>query len=194
MRVLKMVCFCVVIITCVAHAKNTYSAFSLGRTLPLSSAAPTRGSDKALEMGWEGAWTFFGLPFAKSESALSGLAFGGKISYNRWLRDSTLTELTVLGTQGIVRYYAPLEIKPFDLFVQAGLGMFIGEHGFADPDTLYQYPIPSGITVIEGKKNIGVSFNVGMNWDVFEVSPGMTIVLTQGKSSAWFSINAAMKF
>jgi hypothetical protein len=194
MRVIKLVCICVAALTFVAHAKNTYSAFSLGCALPMSTAATTRGNDKELAMGWDAGWTFFGLPFAESGSALSGLAFGGKISYCRWVRDSTLTGLAFLGTQGIVRYYTPLKIKPIDLFVQAGFGMFIGEHGFSDPDTLYRSPIPPDITVTEGKKNTGVSFNVGVDWDVFEVSPGMTIVFTQGKSSAWFSINAAMKF
>jgi hypothetical protein len=194
MRAFMMVCFCVAVVACVAQAKNTYSAFSLGSALPMSSSAPTPTGDKMLGAGWEAGWTFFGLPFAQSESALSGLAFGGKISYDRWLRDSTMKELTILGTQVIVRYYAPLKIKPFDLFVQGGLGMFIGEHGFADPDTVKGWPPPFNLIVTEGKKNTGLSFNVGMDWDVLEISPGLTIVFTKEKSSAWLSINAAMKF
>jgi hypothetical protein len=189
-----MVCLCVALVVCIAQAKNTYSAFSLGWALPMSNAAFTPSGEKELSSGWDLGWTFFGLPFAESGNALSGLAFGGKINYCRWVRDSTLTELTFLGTQGIVRYYAPLNIKPFDLFIQAGLGMFIGEHGFGDPDTLTPGRRQMDIKVFEGIKNTGVSFDIGIDWDVFEVSPGMTIVLTQEKSSAWFSINAAMKF
>ena len=156
MKALTKVCFFVMALLFFAHAKNTYSVFSLGSAVPMSSAAITdtaTGSTKKLNLGWEAGWTFFGLPFATSESALSGLAFGGKISYNRWLRDSSLTELTMLGTQGIVRYYVPPFMKPFDLFVQGGVGMFIGEHGFSDPDTLYRNPLPTSVIVVKGKKN-----------------------------------------
>jgi hypothetical protein len=197
MRALKLVCICVAALTFVAQAKDTYSVFSIGFASPMSSEAitDTMGGAKKLGMGWEAGWTFFKLPFSKSESALSGLGFGGKISYCRWMRDSTAKELTILGTQAIVRYYTPFHIKPFDLFIQGGLGMFIGEHGFSDTDTIPGYPPPdNGLVFTEGKKNIGVSLNIGLDWDVFEVSPGLTIDLTQEKSSAWLSLSAAMKF
>ena len=186
----------------VAHAKNTYSAFSLGLAMPASpsgaqtSTDPAMPNEKKLGNGWDAGWTFFGLPFSESGPALSGLAFGGKISYSRWVRDSTRKELTFLGTQGIVRYYTPLNIKPFDLFVQAGCGMFIGEHGFTDPDTIPPVPAPSPVDriVTEGIKNMGVSFNIGLDWDIMEITPGLTMVLTKGKTSAWLSISLAAKF
>ncbi|MGA2507634.1 MAG: hypothetical protein ABSF80_09180 [Chitinispirillaceae bacterium] len=197
MRVFKLVFIGVAAASFIAQAKNTYTVFSLGPAWPVSgSAAPvdTMGDTKKLGPGWNGSWTFFGLPFSKSGTALSGLGFGGKISYGRWERDSTFTEINFLGTQAIVRYYVPLTIKPFDLFVQAGGGMFIGYHGFTDPDTLnLQYP-PTTIQVTKGIKNTGVSFNIGMDWDVIELSPGMTMVFTKRKTSAWFEIDAAMKF
>jgi hypothetical protein len=194
MRALKLMCICVAALTFATHAKDTYSAFSVGFAMPMSSAAHTPTGDKVLRTGWDGGWTFFGFPFAKSESALSGLAFGGKINYCRWLRDSTFKELTILGTQAIVRYYAPLPVKPIGLFIQGGLGMFIGEHGFSDPDTIPGYPPPADLIVTEGKKSLGMSLSIGMDWDVLEISPGLTIVLTPEKSSAWFSLSAAMKF
>ena len=197
MRVIKMICIGVAALTFVAHAKNTYSVFSIGPAIPISGSAAlvdtAMGNTKNLGTGWEAGWTFFGLPFSKSGPALSGLAFGGKISYCRWVRDSTLSELTFLGTQGIVRYYLPVSIKPFDLFVQAGSGMTIGEHGFADPDTLNRLSLPQYL-VNKGIKKVGSSFNIGIDWDVFEVSPGVMFVPTRGKASAWFSIDAAMKF
>ena len=186
----------------VAHAKNTYSAFSLGLALPTSpsgaqtSTDPTLPSEKKLGNGWDAGWTFFGFPFSESGPTLSGLAFGGKINYSRWVRDSTRKELTFLGTQGIVRYYTPLNIKPFDLFLQAGCGMFIGEHGFADPDTIPPVPAPppANRIVTEGIKNLGVSFNIGLDWDVIEITPGMAMAFTKGKTSAWLSISMAAKF
>jgi len=196
MRVLKMVCIGVVALTFVAQAKNTYSVFSVGLALPMSSSAmtDTLGGTKNLKNGWDGGWTFFGLPFTKSGGALSGLAFGGKISYSRWMRDSTWKELTFLGTQGIVRYYLPLNLNRFSFFGQAGIGMFIGEHGFNDPDTLNRAQFPTPALIIEGEKNTGLTINLGMDWDVMEVTPCMTIVLTKGKPSAWFSLSAAAKF
>ncbi|MBN1759461.1 MAG: hypothetical protein JW863_14125 [Chitinispirillaceae bacterium] len=194
MRAYKLVCICLVAIVVAAPAKNTYTSFSLGMAVPMTSAALTPTGDKTLGMGWDGGLTFFGLPFTLSDKFLSGLAFGGKINYNRWVRDSTMKELYFLGTQGILRYYTPLNIKPFDLFVQAGCGMFIGEHGFADPDTVPAYPLPTEMEVIEGKKNLGVSFNIGVNMDILELAPGITMVFTSGKPSMWFSLNAAAKF
>ncbi len=174
--------------------QNTWSVFSVGPALPLgSTAAPTLGAGKTLGTGWNGAWTFFGLPFSKSGDALSGLGFGGSLSYSRWVRDSTLSETVFMGTQAIVRYYIPPLIKPFDLFVQAGGGMLIGEHGFTDPDTLSLNSQPTSVLVTKGIINPGASFNVGIDWDVLEVTPAVTVVFTKGKTSAWFSINAAMK-
>jgi hypothetical protein len=188
------VCLIVTALTFIVHAENTYSVFSFGAALPLSSAASTPSGDKKLGLGWDAGWTFFGLPFTNSGSLLSGLSFGGQISYSRWVRDSTLSETTFLGTQGIVRYYVPPFIKPFDLFVQAGCGMFIGERGFAGPDTLNHASAPTDVVVTEGKINTGVSLNIGIDWDVIEFIPGMTIVYTKGKSSVWYSFDAAMKF
>jgi hypothetical protein len=195
MRALMLACIGVVtLLSSGTHAKNTYSAFSLGVALPISSATLTPTGDKYLKTGWDGGWTFFGLPFSKSENALSGLAFGGKINYSRWMRDSTWRELTFLGTQGIVRYYLPFKLNRFEFFSQVGCGMFIGEHGFSDHDTLdrKQFPIPE--LIIDGVKNTGISVNIGMDWDVVEVTPGLTIVFTKGTPSAWLSISAAAKF
>jgi hypothetical protein len=197
MRAFKMVCIGVAAITFVAHAKNTYSVFSLGPALPISGSAAkvdTMGGAKELGTGWNGAWTFFGLPFSKSGTALSGLAFGGKISYSRWVRDSTLTQVFFLGTQGIVRYYVPPVINPFDLFVQAGWGMLIGPRSFTDPDTLDYNFQPNPFLLIEGIKKCAASFNIGIDWDVIEVSPGITVVFTSSKPSVWFSIDGGMKF
>ena len=197
MRVFRMICFCAAALTFVAHAKDAYSVFSIGPAWPLSGSAAkvdTMGNTKALGTGWNGAWTFFGYPFTKSETALSALAFGGKISYGRWARDSTYSEINFLGTQIIARYTVPPMIKPFDLFIQAGFGMFIGYHGFSDPDTLNTSSNPPNILVTKGQTTTGVSFNIGIDWDVIEISPGITVVLTKDNSSAWFEIDAAMKF
>jgi hypothetical protein len=205
MRVVKLVCIGVATLIFAVQAKDTYSAFSLGFAGPMSSSAVTAkiasGTDtmlteKSLNMGWELGWTFFKLPFAESEGALKGLAFGGKISFCRWVRDSTLKELTILGTQAIVRYYTPFKLAWFDPYVQGGLGMFIGEHGFGDLDTVPASPPPQAMNrvITLGKKNIGLSLSIGLDWDVIEVSPGLTIVLTPEKSSAWLSLCAAMKF
>lgn len=194
MRSFKLICICLITLTFAVHAKNTYTSVSLGLALPMGSAALTPTGDKNLGLGWDGGLTFFGLPFAEMDNPLSGLAFGGKINYTRWVRDSTLKELTFLGTQGIIRYYAPLQIKPFDVFAQVGCGMFIGEHGYSDPDTVPGYPMPSDIEVIEGKKNLGLSIIIGMNMDVLEIAPGITMVFTNDKPSTWFSLNAAAKF
>ena len=206
MRAFKLICICIAVLSSVVQAKNTYSVLSLGLAVPMSSAAQIWGvddtggqvyfGDRTLKPGWEGAMTFFGLPFTKSESALSGLAFGGKISYNRWTRDSTMQECTFLGTQGIVRYYLPVKINRFEFFGQVGGGMFIGENGFNDLDSVPAAPPPSGNNKIitEGQKNFGASFNIGIDWDVIEFSPGVTVVFTRGKPSMWFSLNAAAKF
>jgi hypothetical protein len=196
MRLLKSVCIFVAAITVLAQAGNTCSVFSFGPAFPLEASAPvdTLGATKKLAAGWNGAWTFFGFPFTKAEYPLSGIAFGGKISYGRWERDSTYQEINFLGTQAIVRYYVPPVVKPFNLFIQAGGGMFIGYHGFADPDTLNPGKPPSTILVTKGIKNTGVSINIGIDWDVIEISPGLTMVFTKGKSSAWYEIDAAMKF
>jgi len=202
MKVSTKVCFFVLALLFAAHAKNTYSVFSLGAALPVSPSAaqtstdPALPSEKKLGKGWDAGWTFFGFPFSGSGRALSGLALGGKINYCRWTRDSTRKELYFLGTQGIVRYFAPLNIKPFDLFIQTGCGMFIGEHGFADPDTIPPVPAPSPVNLIvtEGIKNLGISFSLGLDWDIIEFMPGVTVVYTKSKPSAWLSINAAAKF
>jgi hypothetical protein len=198
MRVFGLVCIGVAALTFVVQAQqNTWSVFSVGPALPLgSTAAPTLGppgASKDLGTGWNGAWTFFGLPFSKSGDALAGLGFGGSLSYSRWVRDSTLSETVFMGTQAIVRYYIPPVIKPFDLFVQVGGGMLIGEHGFTDPDTLSLNSQPTSVLVTKGVINPGASFNIGIDWDVLEITPAVTAAFTKGKTSAWFSIDAAMK-
>jgi hypothetical protein len=196
---------CIVVAACVGQAKNTYSAFSVGVALPMDASAPVAYEHpqdgtpfpvgyKNLKTGWDGAWTFFGLPFTKYENALSGLAFGGKINYSRWVRDSTWKELTFLGTQGIIRYYLPVKLNRFEFFGQVGGGMFIGEHGYSDPDTLARDQFPTPTLVFKGAKNLGVTLNLGLDWDIVEFTPGMTIVFTKGKPSAWLSISAAAKF
>ena len=189
-----MVCICLAAFAFAAQAKNTWSVFSAGLALPMASAAHTPSGDKVLKPGYDGGWTIFGLPFTKSESVLSGLGFGGKINYSRWKRDSTWNETYFLGTQGIVRYYLPFKPNRFEFFGQVGGGMFIGEHAFSDPDTLDRINFPPSILVTEGAKNFGLTLNLGVNWDVFEVTPGMTVIFTKGNSSAWLSLSAAAKF
>jgi hypothetical protein len=195
MRFIKIICIGVASLTFVVQAQqNSWSVFSAGPALPLgSTSAPTLGAGKELGTGWNGAWTFFGLPFSKSGDALSGLGFGGSLSYNRWVRDSTLSETVFMGTQAIVRYYIPPLIKPFDLFVQAGGGMLIGDHNFTNPDTLSLNSQPTSVFVTKGVINPGASFNIGIDWDVLEITPAVTAAFTKGKTSAWFSIDAAMK-
>jgi hypothetical protein len=202
MRVVKLVCICVAALAFVTQAKDTYSVFSLGLSSPMGSSAvvhqgtsapDTLISEKSLRMGWDLGWTFFKLPFAESGGPLSGLALGGKISYSRWQRDSTLNEIYFLGTQGILRYYTPFKIIGFEPFIQAGLGLFFGEHGFGDADTLSRGVYPMKTLVTKGTYS-GISFAIGMDWDVIEISPGLTMVLTPDKSSAWLSLSAAMKF
>jgi hypothetical protein len=198
MRAFKTVCVCAAAMTFVAHAeKNTYSVISLGPALPIASSAARvnlSGDTKKFGTGWGAGLTFLGFPFAKNESTLSDLAFGGKISYNRWVRDSTMTQVFFLGTQGIVRYDLPPVIKPFKLFVQAGWGVFIGPRSFTSADTLDYNAEPSPLIPIAGMKKCGASLAAGIDWDVFEFSPEITMVFTRGKPSTWLSINAAIKF
>jgi len=203
MRVFKLVCISMAVMAFITHAeKSTYSIFSIGPAIPLGSTAatvlPTSDSvqhTKNLSTGWGASWTFLGFPFLNSPSPiLSGLAFGGKVSYNRWVRDSTWTEVSFLGTQAIVRYDLPPVIKPFKLFAQAGFGMFIGLNGFTNIDTLEMSAMQNSQAIVtNGVKHAGASFNMGIDWDVIEVTPGITVVFTNSKTSAWFSIDAAMK-
>lgn len=198
MKEFKRVCVWVAATAFIAQAgENTCSIISFGPAMPASSSAARvnpLGDTKKFGTGWGAGLMFLKLPFAEHESALSGLAVGGKISYNRWVRDSTFTQIFFLGTQGIVRYNLPLMIKPFNLFVQAGWGMFIGPHSFTDDDTLDYNANPPFMFVMEGIKKCGTSFNIGIDWDVLEISSDITMVFTRGKPSAWLSINAAMKF
>ncbi len=208
MKVLKLSSLCVLLLCFFADAKNTFHSFYLGPAFPLSNTSAFTDEAfseeiqeivpnyKELKTGWDAGWTFFGKPLTKFDNALSGLGFGGKISYSRWVRDSTLTPITFLGVQGILRYYTPPFIKPFNLFAQAGAGMFIGEYGFSDPDTLDLNYIPAKaeMIVVEGKKNLGMHFGIGIGWDVIEIFPVVTMVFTKPETSVWLSINAAVTF
>ncbi len=193
MTKLKIAGICGLVFYCCTWAGNTYSSFSVGLALPVTSTSVKTGTtEKKAGPGWDGAWTFFGKPFANSESIWSGLAFGGKISYSRWVRDSTYTVLSFVGAQGLARFYAPPVIKPFDLFGQVGGGLFVGEYGFGDDDTLVlKHPTDQ---TVQGKKNIGIHFGIGIDWDVIEFMPMITMVLTKDRASAWLSVNAGMKF
>ncbi len=193
MRALKIASLCCVVLCCSANAGNTYSSFSVGLAIPATStSALTKTGEKSTGSGWDGSWTFFGKPFPNADNLLSGLVFGGKISYSRWVRDSTYTPITFLGTQGIARLYSPPIIRPFDLFCQVGGGMFIGEYGFSDHDTLDSGQPTDQI--IQGKKNIGFHLGIGIDWDVIEFLPIFTMILTKDRASAWLSFNAGMKF
>lgn len=195
MRALKFVMVSVLLVSVFADAKNAFSSFSVGPALPVSnSSAPTTPltNFKKLGTGWDAGMTLFGNPLT-DDATLSGALIGGKISYSRWLRDSTLTPVTFLGVQGVVRYYTPPVISPFNLFAQTGAGLFIGEYGFADPDTIDGSQPENEIKVTPGKKSLGGHIGFGINWDVVEILPVLTLVFTN-KLSAWLSINAAVTF
>lgn len=103
MKVLKLSSLCVLLLCFFADAKNTFHSFYLGPAFPLSNTSAFTDEAfseeiqeivpnyKELKTGWDAGWTFFGKPLTKFDNALSGLGFGGKISYSRWVRDSTLT-------------------------------------------------------------------------------------------------------
>jgi hypothetical protein len=177
--------------------KATYNSFSVGPAYPIgNTAAPTIPVTnlKKLHNGWDATWTFFGKPFLENYNVLSGVAFGGKVSYSRWERDSTFTPVTFLSVQGIVRYYTPRFIGPLDFFGQVGGGWFLGEYGFTDPDTVdWNHPDFEPI-VHKGQNCLGVHFGVGVNADVVEVMPVLTIVATKRKLSTWLSLNVGMTF
>jgi hypothetical protein len=176
------------------ETKTTYHSFSIGPAYTIGNTeAPTIPVTnlKKLHNGWDADWTFFGKPFLGT--GLSGLAFGGKISYSRWVRDSTFTPVTFLGVQGILRYYMPRFINPLNFFGQVGGGWFTGEYGFTDPDTVVWDPTDFQPRVKKGQNCFGVHFGVGVNADVVEIMPVFTIVATQ-KLSAWLSLNVGMTF
>ena len=178
-------------------AKSTYNSFTLGPALPLSdNAAPTIPATNIKELlpGWEAGWTFFGKPFHKKENALSGMAFGGKISYSSWRRDSTYTPVSFLGVQGIMRYYTPTLIKPLAVFAQAGAGWFTGEYSFTDPDTV-DWGRPSDTPVVrDGQHCIGVHAGVGVDIDVVEILPLVMVLKTKRELCIWLSLNLGMTF
>lgn len=184
-------------------AKSTYTSFTVAPAFPLGSGQVVTNPDpsptanpmlRGLHNGWEAAWTFFGKPFLGFDNALSGAAFGGKVSYCRWNRDSTWTPVTILGVQGIARYYLPPLVKPVDFFTQAGGGWFIGEYGFFDQDTIDWGNATRDRVVKLGQNWLGVHLGVGMNADVVEVMPVITIVATRSKLSTWLSLNIGMTF
>jgi len=180
-------------------AKTTLNSFTVGPAYPIGNTeAPTIPVTnlKRLHNGWDAGWTFFGKPFLEYENGLSGLAFGGKASYSRWERDSTLTPVTFLGVQGIVRYYTPRFIKPIDFYGQVGGGWFLGEYGFTDPDTVdWAHPDPTfKVVVHEGRNSFGIHFGIGVNADIVEVMPVVTVVATKRKLSTWLSLNVGLTF
>jgi hypothetical protein len=176
------------------ETKTTYHIFSVGPAYPIGNTeAPTIPVTnlKKLHNGWDADWTFFGKPFLGT--GLSGLAFGGKISYSRWVRDSTFTPVTFLGVHGIARYYMPSYIKPLNFFGQIGGGWFIGEYAFTDPDTV-DWNHPQFDPVVKKSQNsFGMHFGIGVNADVVEIMPVVTIVATK-KPSIWWSLNVGMTF
>jgi hypothetical protein len=194
MRALMLACICVVALLSATHAKNTYTVLSLGVASPMNSATHTPSGDKLLKTGWDGGFTFFGLPFEKNENALSGLGLGLKLNYSRWMRDSTWKELTFLGTQAIVRYYLPVKPAECEFFGQIGGGMFIGEHGYSDPDTLDRSILPPSPVIFKGIKNFGFTANIGIDWRFLEFTPGMTVVFTKPYPSTWITFSLAAKF
>ncbi|MBN1307151.1 MAG: hypothetical protein JXA18_04490 [Chitinispirillaceae bacterium] len=201
MRAFSGAAMCVVLLSCFSHAKSTFSSFSWALALPVGNTSAMTlpyTNWKRLDVGWDAGMTFFGKPFLKLDNASSDLALGGKISYSRWKRDSTLTPVTFLGMQGILRYFIPSQylppmIEPFDLFAQAGGGLFIGEYGFTSPDTTDWSQPPAEVKVTEGKKYFGMNVGVGINWNVIEIMPVVTMVFTN-KPSMWLSISAGMTF
>jgi hypothetical protein len=176
------------------ESKTTFHSFFVGPANPLGNTeAPTIPVTnlKKLHNGWDAGWTFFGKPFLGT--GLSGLALGGKISYSRWLRDSTFTPVTFLGVQGIARYYMPRFINPLKLFGQVGGGWFVGEYAFADPDTIdWNHPQFNPV-VIKSQNCFGMHFGIGIDADVVEIMPVITIVATR-KLSTWLSLNVGMIF
>lgn len=202
MRALKMTT-CILLLSLFSHAglrdntKSTFNSFTIGPAFPLNNtSAPTIPATnmKELKTGWEAGWTFFGKPFLKKKSALSDFSFGGKASYSSWRRDSTLTSVTFLGVQGIVRYYMPPIIKPLDIFAQTGGGWFLGEYGFSDADTV-DWTLPDFDPVVtKGQNCAGFHIGAGVNIDVVEILPAVTIVATKNDLSIWFALNLGMIF
>ncbi len=177
--------------------KKTFNSFTGGLALPISKTSAITiplTNIRKLQPGWEVGWTFFGKPFTELENGWSGLAFGGKVSYSRWKRDSTLTPITFLGTQGIVRYYLPLSSKPLEIFTQIGGGWFIGEHGFTDPDTVDWSEAKNDPVVVTSQNCFGFDIGVGVNIDVVEILPVVTFVATKNDLSIWLALNLGMTF
>jgi hypothetical protein len=179
--------------------KKTRHSFAIGPAIPLSnnsvSTVPSTNY-KELKIGWDGSWTFVGDPFYKFENALSGLGFGGKVSYSMWERDSTLHPVTFLGVQGILRYYLPLPTKNLNVFAQVGGGMFVGECGFSDPDTVDWKEASSSFSPVIKSTQYCPGFNFGAGIDLFvvELMPNITMVFTKNDVSAWLSLNLGMTF
>jgi len=206
MRALKFAAVCILLLSFYSFArakdetKTTFNSFKLGPALPLGNSSAITSSDsldpnmKKLKPGWEASWTFFGKPFLKNENVLSGLAFGGKISYSSWRRDSTLTPVTFLGVQGIARYYIPPIVRPLDIFAEVGAGWFLGEYGFSDADSV-DWNMPDYDPVIKrGQNCLGINFGAGADIDVVEILPLVTVVATKKDLSIWFSLNLGMTF
>ena len=177
--------------------KKIRHSFTVGPARPLSNTSVSTIPDtnyKELKLGWDGSWTFIGNPFYKADNALSGLGFGGKVSYSMWERDSTLHPVTFLGLQGIARYYLPFNIRHLDIFGQVGGGLFFGESGFSDPDTL-DWNESSFTPVIKTTQYwTGINFGVGIDLFVVELMPIMNMVFTKNDVSVWLSLNFGMTF
>jgi hypothetical protein len=203
MRALTNTGMCVILLSFCAFAgmkegtKKTRHSFTVGPALPLTNTSVSTIPDsnyKELQLGWEGSWTFTANPFYKSENGLSGLGFGGKVSYSMWERDSTLHPVTFLGAQGIVRYYLPLPTQNLDVFAQVGGGMFVGECGFSDADTV-DWKRSSFDPIIKTTQYCpGFNFGAGIDLFVVELMPVITMVFTKNDVSAWLSLNLGMTF
>ena len=203
MRTIQFTSVCILLFSCYIIAgikdttKKTFNSFTLALALPLSNTEAETiplSNVKKLKPGWEAEWAFFGKPFTEKDNLISGLAFGGKISYSSWRRDSTLTPITFLGVQGITRFFTPPIIKPLDIFAQVGAGWFLGEYSFTDADTV-DWSKPDFIPVVRNGQNcIGFHFGAGVDIDVVEILPLVTVVMTKKETCIWFTLNLGMTF
>jgi hypothetical protein len=203
MRTLQFTGVCILMLSFYSFAgikdttKNTYNSFTFGPALPLSNTAAMtipKTNMKNLKPGWEAGWTFFGKPLHEMENALSGIALGGKVSYSSWRRDSTYTPVTFLGVEGLLRYYTPPIIRPFDVFAQVGAGWYIGEYSFTEADTV-DWGKPKDIPVVrDGQNCLGFDFGAGVDIDIVEILPLVRVVMTKKELCIWFSLNLGMTF
>jgi hypothetical protein len=202
MRALTNTGICVFLLSFCAFAgmkeskKNRHS-FTVGPALPISDNSAKTIPDsnyKNLKLGWDGSWTFTGKPFDSFDNVISGIGLGGKVSYSRWERDSTLTPVAFLGIQGIVRYSLPLKVEFLDIFAQAGGGLFMGEYGFTDPDTV-DWTKPDFAPKVKTTQYCpGFNLGAGIDFFIVELMPLITMVFTKNDVSTWLSLNLGITF